>query len=619
MVLEAPKQSIPFFHRLTIMTPRSIASQIFAVLSLLFAAFSIVLGFSSIDAVSPERFSFRITSMVPLPLEFPTPYFLLGLTHLVLGISLVTRRPTFAIGSYVASLIAWATVFIGFAVVMRHVSLSEGGPGSMGPPVVGLMIFLACLVLYTIYFVGFLVMLWNSFRSHPKSINQRKDPIWAVLLGMLVSLIAGAFGDVAAYSLRKRYSQELGRESMALIHQQKVNRLSIKRRFEMVDPDIDPQELDHLHSTDVLELLSGKEEVVLLTLRSLDRAVIRDADLMIRLLKIYSDGALSKSVRNEALYLILCRMSQSPSQLEEPVRLETILEAVVSDTESEHVFRRSLDTMIGQNAKPSELTLEILDRLGPKAIVFLPQLIRSLSFYQTYDRIPWSIQAIAACGPAAKDALPALLQIWKASGPPNLDRRERIESTVQEILSEESIASVLENSSASVTLASLELLRLPSLRISATAQDRMLQIVLDPSISKTIRQEALFVIASRDLLELSESQVSQLEAILREDSALLNTLGIVLYDSAGFQRSSVQYSPTRTVDLIAKLGKDALPIIAPLYCSLGHQDQDRYVPKIMEAIKSIGPTAIPHLEKERDSQPPESRHKRILEVLDAMR
>jgi hypothetical protein len=340
---------------------------------------------------------------------------------------------------------------------------------------------------------------------------------------------------------------------------------------------------------------------------------------MIRLLKIYSDGALSKSVRNEALYLILCRMSQSPSQLEEPVRLETILEAVVSDTESEHVFRRSLDTMVGQNAKPSELTLEILDRLGPKAIVFLPQLIRSLSFYQTYDRIPWSIQAIAACGPAAKDALPALLQIWKASGPPNLDRRERIESTVQEILSEESIASVLENSSASVTLASLELLRLPSLRISATAQDRMLQIVLDPSISKPIRQEALFVIASRDLLELSESQVSQLEAILREDSALLNTLGIVLYDSAGFQRSSVQYSPTRTVDLIAKLGKDALPIIAPLYCSLGHQDQDRYVPKIMEAIKSIGPTAIPHLEKERDSQPPESRRKRILEVLDAMR
>jgi hypothetical protein len=39
----------------------------------------------------------------------------------------------------------------------------------------------------------------------------------------------------------------------------------------------------------------------------------------------------------------------------------------------------------------------------------------------------------------------------------------------------------------------------------------------------------------------------------------------------------------------------------------------------MEAIKSIGPTAIPHLEKERDSQPPESRRKRILEVLDAMR
>jgi hypothetical protein len=96
-----------------------------------------------------------------------------------------------------------------------------------------------------------------------------------VLLIMLVSLIAGASGDVAAYSLRKRYSEELGRESIELIHQQKVNRLSIKRRFETVDPDIDPKELLHLQSSDVLDLLSGKEEVVLLTLRSLDQAIIR--------------------------------------------------------------------------------------------------------------------------------------------------------------------------------------------------------------------------------------------------------------------------------------------------------------------------------------------------------
>ena len=54
-------------------------------------------------------------------------------------------------------------------------------------------------------------------------------------------------------------------------------------------------------------------------------------------------------------------------------------------------------------------------------------------------------------------------------------------------------------------------------------------------------------------------------------------------------------------------------------CScLGHQDQEHYVPKIVEAIKRIGPTAIPYLEQERDYKPPETRLKRILELLEAM-
>jgi hypothetical protein len=77
----------------------------------------------------------------------------------------------------------------------------------------------------------------------------------------------------------------------------------------------------------------------LLTLRSLDQAVIWDADVMTRLLKIYSDGALSKAIRNEALYLILCRMSQSPRQLKEPVSI-ALLSEWFTGLEGRHILCR---------------------------------------------------------------------------------------------------------------------------------------------------------------------------------------------------------------------------------------------------------------------------------------
>ena len=74
----------------------------------------------------------------------------------------------------------------------------------------------------------------------------------------------------------------------------------------------------------------------------------------------------------------------------------------------------------------------------------------------------------------------------------------------------------------------------------------------------------------------------------------------------------------QTIQACGPTAKDALPILSSLCNCLGHQDQVHYVPKVMDAIKSIGPDAIPYLEEQRDSKPPESRLKRILELLEAM-
>lgn len=491
---------------------RFIASQIYGILNIAFAVFSIVLGFLSTDAFSPERYSFRIVSIVPLPGEMISPYFLLGLTHLALGVSLVARRPIFTIGSYVATLVAWAASLVWFAMFMQSSAMQEGGPSSMGGPVVGVLIYMACWGLYFIYFLGFLVVLWSFYRNRGKTPASRKDPIWAVVLIMIVILLTGTVSDVAAFSLKKRRALDLPSNSIKVGPQMENDRLSIKRRFEAVDPTINPGELYHLQTKNLLDLLSNKEEVL-------------------------------------------------PSLI------------------------RSLSEQNNMNDNEQKLLI---------------------------------IQTIGACGPAAKDALPALCELWKASIAPNLERREHIEFAVKEILNEESMDSVLQRSTASVTLAALEMMRLPSLKISDMAQDRMLEMIADPSISRKIRQSALFVVASRDLLEMNDSQISQLEMILRNDPAFLDTLRVVLYDSAGFQSSQVQYSPIRTVELITKLGADALPVLSALCSCLGHQDQEHYVPKIVEAIKRIGPTAIPYLEQERDYKPPETRLKRILELLEAM-
>lgn len=191
-----------------------IASQIFGILNIAFAAFSIVIGSFNVDAISPERFSFRIASMVPLPYEMISPYFLLGLTHLALGISLAARRPFFTIGSYVATLVAWAVSLVGFALFMQHSAMHEGGPGNMGVAAVALLIYIVCRGLYFIYFVGFLIVLWSTYRKRGNTPANRKDPIWAVALIMFVILLTGGVGDVVAFSFKKRNAEELCRSSM---------------------------------------------------------------------------------------------------------------------------------------------------------------------------------------------------------------------------------------------------------------------------------------------------------------------------------------------------------------------------------------------------------------------
>jgi hypothetical protein len=191
-----------------------IASQIFGILNIAFAAFSIVIGSFSVDAFSPERYSFRIASIVPLPYEMISPYFLLGLSHLALGISLVARRPVFTIGSYVATLVAWAVSLVGFALFMQHSAMHEGGPGSMGVAAVALLFYMACWGLYFIYFVGFLIVLWSCYRNRGKIDAKRTDPIWAVVLIMLVILLTGGVGDVVAFSFKRRNAEELYRRSM---------------------------------------------------------------------------------------------------------------------------------------------------------------------------------------------------------------------------------------------------------------------------------------------------------------------------------------------------------------------------------------------------------------------